>query len=44
MLEKDGKPKKRAVTLGEKTDKQVEILKGLAEGDKVLLEAPKEEK
>jgi len=42
--EKDGKPQKRPVTLGEKTDKQVEILKGLAEGDKVLLEAPQEEK
>ncbi len=44
VLEKEGKPEKRAVTLGEKTDKQVEILKGLAEGDKVLLEAPKEQK
>jgi hypothetical protein len=30
------------VTLGEKTDKSVEIRKGLAEGEKVLLEAPKE--
>ena len=41
VLDKDGKPKKLAVTLGEKTDKQVEILKGLTEGDKVLLESPK---
>jgi HlyD family secretion protein len=41
---KDGNPKKQYVTVGEKTDKLVEILKGLAEGDKVLLEAPKEQK
>jgi len=41
VLGKDGKPQRRDVTLGEKTDKQVEIVKGLAEGEKVLLEAPK---
>jgi multidrug resistance efflux pump len=41
---KDGKPKKQAVTLGEKTEKQAEILKGLAVGDKILGEAPKDEK
>jgi multidrug efflux pump subunit AcrA (membrane-fusion protein) len=44
VLEKDGKPKKRDVELGKKTDKLTEIVKGLAEGDKVLLEPPKEEK
>jgi multidrug efflux pump subunit AcrA (membrane-fusion protein) len=41
---KDGKPRKQAVTLGEKTDKQAEILKGLAVGDRILGEAPKDEK
>jgi multidrug efflux pump subunit AcrA (membrane-fusion protein) len=40
---KDGKPKKQAVTLGEKNEKQAEILKGLAVGDKILAEAPKDE-
>jgi multidrug efflux pump subunit AcrA (membrane-fusion protein) len=39
---KDGKAERRAVTVGEKNDKQAEILKGLAEGDIVLLEAPKQ--
>ncbi len=42
LLDKDGKPQKRPVTLGQRTSKQVEITKGLEEGDKVLLEAPKE--
>lgn len=42
LLGKDGKPEKRSVSLGQKTDKQVEITSGLSEGDKVLLEAPKE--
>jgi HlyD family secretion protein len=41
---KDGKPERRAVTVGEKTESQAEILKGLAAGDKVLLEAPKDKK
>jgi HlyD family secretion protein len=44
VLDKDNKPQKRAVTLGEKSDKQVEIVKGLSEGDKVSSEAPKEQK
>jgi HlyD family secretion protein len=44
VLDKDGKSQRRDVTLGERTDKQVEIVKGLAEGEKVLLEAPKEQK
>lgn len=42
LVGKDGKPAKRNVTTGEKTDKLVEIAEGLAEGDKVLVEAPKE--
>ncbi len=40
---KDGKPQKRVVTLGERNDKQIEVLQGLAEGDEILLEKPKEE-
>ena len=44
VLLKDGKPQRRDVTLGEKGDKQLEIIKGLAVGDKVLLETPKEQK
>jgi HlyD family secretion protein len=44
VLDKDERPKKRDVTLGEKTDEYVEIRSGLAEGDKVLLEAPKDQK
>ena len=42
LVGKDGKPAKRNVTVGQKTDKLVEIVEGLAQGDKVLLEAPKE--
>jgi HlyD family secretion protein len=42
VLGKDGKASQRPVTIGPKTDKAIEILKGLAEGDQVLLEAPKE--
>jgi HlyD family secretion protein len=43
VLDKDGKPQRRDVKLGEKTDKQIEIRKGLNEGEKVLLEAPKDQ-
>ncbi|MEE8451967.1 MAG: hypothetical protein V3R99_08630 [Thermoguttaceae bacterium] len=42
VLDKDGKSKRRDVTVGRKTATKVEILKGLAEGDEVLLDAPKE--
>jgi multidrug efflux pump subunit AcrA (membrane-fusion protein) len=42
LVGKDGKTAKRNVTIGQKTDKLLEIAEGLAEGDKVLLEAPKE--
>jgi multidrug efflux pump subunit AcrA (membrane-fusion protein) len=41
VLTKNGKTKKVGVTVGEKNDKKAEILKGLHEGDQVLLEAPK---
>ena len=40
---KDGKPQKRVVVLGQRNDKQVEVLQGLAEGDEILLEKPKED-
>jgi len=44
LLRKKGKPKKQSVTVGKRTATKVEILKGLSEGDQVLLEAPKKEK
>jgi multidrug resistance efflux pump len=37
----DGKPARRAVTLGQVYDDQIEIASGLAEGEKVLAAAPK---
>ncbi len=40
---KDGKPQKRTVTLGERNEKQVEVLSGLAAGEEILTEKPKEE-
>jgi multidrug resistance efflux pump len=43
LVSKDGKPQKRAVTLGEKNEKQVEVLDGLAAGDEILQEKPKED-
>ncbi len=43
FLNKKGKPKKRPVQVGHRTAEKVEILKGLAEGDKILLERPKDE-
>jgi HlyD family secretion protein len=43
VLGKNGKPAKRVVTLGERNDKQVEVLHGVAVGDEVLLEKPKDE-
>jgi hypothetical protein len=42
LLGKDDKPEKRPVAVGKRNDKQVDILQGLAEGDRVLLEKPKE--
>ncbi|MCH5377515.1 MAG: hypothetical protein JJ992_26455 [Planctomycetes bacterium] len=44
VVGKDGKAQRRAVTVGEKTDKQAEIVKGLTAGEKVLLEATKDQK
>jgi multidrug efflux pump subunit AcrA (membrane-fusion protein) len=44
LLDKNGKAEKQSVKVGKQNDKQVEILKGLNEGDKILLEAPKDEK
>lgn len=44
LLDRAGKAVKRNVKVGEKTEKLLEITAGLAEGDKVLLEAPKDEK
>jgi multidrug resistance efflux pump len=43
VLDKDGKPQRRDIKVGEKTDKHVEILKGLTEGEKVSIEGPKEQ-
>ena len=43
VLDKNGKSQRRNVTVGRRTAAKVEILKGLAEGDEVLLDAPKEE-
>jgi multidrug resistance efflux pump len=37
----DGKPAKRTVALGQPYDDQVEVTAGVAEGDKVLVTAPK---
>ena len=42
LLGKDDKPQKRGVTLGRRNEKQVEVLQGLAVGDRILLEKPKD--
>jgi HlyD family secretion protein len=44
VLDKNNKAEKREVKVGRQTDKVAEIRKGLKEGDRVLLEAPKDEK
>jgi RND family efflux transporter MFP subunit len=41
---RQGKPEKRDVTVGKRADDRVQIVRGLAEGDEVLLEKPKETK
>ena len=41
VLEKDGTTKTRPVTVGRKTDKLVEILTGLSEGEQVVIEPKK---
>jgi multidrug efflux pump subunit AcrA (membrane-fusion protein) len=43
LVGKDGKPQKREVVLGERNDKQVEVLQGLAPSDEILTEKPKDE-
>jgi multidrug efflux pump subunit AcrA (membrane-fusion protein) len=44
LLGKDNKPARRYVTVGPRSEKLAEITEGLAVGDKVLLEAPKDAK
>jgi HlyD family secretion protein len=41
VLKNDGQPEKRVVKTGDAEDKTVEILSGLAEGEKILLSKPK---
>jgi len=41
VLAASGKTKKQRVTVGKRTEKKVEILEGLSEGDQILLERPK---
>ena len=43
LVGKEGKPQKRTVTLGERNEKQVEVLSGLAVGDEILQDKPKED-
>jgi HlyD family secretion protein len=44
LLDKNNKAEKHSVKVGKQTDKQIEIRKGLSAGDKILLDAPKDEK
>ena len=44
VVNKKGKSRKRPVTVGKRTTAKVEILKGLAEGDKILAEYPNHKK
>jgi RND family efflux transporter MFP subunit len=44
VVGKDGKSKRQPVTVGKRTEKQVEVLSGLKEGDEILTEAPKDKK
>ncbi len=41
VVAKKGEPKKKRVTVGRRTSDKAEILKGLSEGNEVLLEKPK---
>ena len=43
LVGKDGKPKKRTVKIGERNEKQAEVLEGLTAGEEILTEKPKEE-
>jgi multidrug efflux pump subunit AcrA (membrane-fusion protein) len=42
VVGKDGKPQKRPVVIGKKSDDKVEIVRGLTEQDEVLLDRPQE--
>jgi len=42
LARKEGKPEKRPVKAGKQSDDKIEIIRGLAEGDEILLERPKE--
>jgi multidrug efflux pump subunit AcrA (membrane-fusion protein) len=42
LARKEAKPEKRSVTVGKQSEDKVEIVRGLGEGDEVLLERPKE--
>jgi HlyD family secretion protein len=42
VVREGGKPKRQKVTVGQRTEERAEILKGLDEGDQVLLDRPKE--
>jgi HlyD family secretion protein len=42
FVTQDGKPSRRNVTLGYRTDDQAEVTDGLAEGETILLEKPEE--
>ena len=43
MAGKNGKHERRNVTVGHKTDNQVEIVAGISVGDKILLSNPDDE-
>ncbi|MBN1396179.1 MAG: HlyD family efflux transporter periplasmic adaptor subunit [Pirellulales bacterium] len=43
VLDKQDKPQRRRVTLGRETDEKVEIVKGLNEGDRLVLEPKKDQ-
>ena len=42
LKRKEGKPEKHPVTIGKRSDDKMEILRGLSEGDEILLERPKD--
>ncbi len=44
VIGKDGKPKKRRVTVGKRTADLVEIVKGLADGERILPQCPGKKK
>jgi len=42
VLGKDGKPQKRPVVVGKRSEDKVEILRGLAEQEEILLDRPQD--